>query len=42
MEDTSPYLVLDMIEQTDKEGVLPKVVDVFSGDEVEWDYRDLI
>lgn len=40
IEDTSPYELIEIIHRTDKEGVTPKVYDVFLKKEKEWDYRD--
>lgn len=40
IEDTSPYYLAHIIEKTEKEGIFPKVPDVFLHKEREWDYRD--
>ena len=40
IEDTSPYKLAEKIEVTDKEGTLPKIMDMYSGEEVSWDYKD--
>lgn len=40
IEDTSTYELLEMINLTDNQGELPKAFDVFSGEEVDWDYKE--
>ena len=40
LEDTSPYRLLEAIKHTDQTGEVPKAVEIFSGEEKEWDYRD--
>jgi len=40
IEDTSPYAVAEIVEKTNKDGTLPKIIDIYSGKEYEWDYRD--
>ncbi|MDU1005553.1 MAG: plasmid pRiA4b ORF-3 family protein [Clostridium butyricum] len=40
IEDTSPYELSEMIDKINTEGLIPKVTDLFSRKEVEWDYRD--
>lgn len=40
IEDTSPYAVTEIVEKTNKDGTLPKIIDIYSGKEYEWDYRD--
>jgi len=40
IEDTSPYEVIEMIEETNKTGITPKVYDLFSEKEKDWDYTD--
>lgn len=40
IEDTSPYALADIIEKTDRDGIIPKIPDPYSGKEKEWDYRD--
>ena len=39
IEDTSPHELAEMVEKTDKGGILPKIMDMYSGKEVSWDYR---
>lgn len=40
LEDTSPYDLLEVIRHTDKTGEMPTAVEVLSGKETEWDYRN--
>lgn len=40
LEDTSPYGLLDAIRHTDETGEVPTAIELFSGKEKEWDYRD--
>jgi hypothetical protein len=40
LEDTSPYELLEAIEYTDQTGEFPRAVEIFSGKEKEWNYRD--
>ena len=40
IEDTSPYVLVEIVEKTDKNGTLPQITDMYSGEEYEWDYRD--
>lgn len=40
LEDTSPYDLLEAISYTDKTGEVPTAVEVLSGKETKWDYRD--
>ena len=40
IEDTSPYELAEMIEKTDKDGSLPQIMDMYSGKEVSWNYRN--
>ena len=40
IEDTSPYELAEMVEKTDKDGSLPQIMDMYSGKEVSWDYRE--
>lgn len=40
IEDTSPYELTEIIEKTNKDGILPKITDGYSGEETVWDYRD--
>lgn len=39
IEDTSPYELAEIIEKTDKDNSLPKIMDMYTGKEVSWDYR---
>lgn len=39
IEDTSPYELAELIENTDKDGTLPQTMDMYSDKEVSWDYR---
>lgn len=39
IEDISSYELLEMIEQIDSTGIIPKVYDAVKDKEVEWDYR---
>lgn len=40
IEDTSPYELAEMIEKTDKDGTLPQIMNMYSGEEVSWNYKD--
>lgn len=40
IEDKSPYELAEIIEETDKDGTLIRMIDVYSEKEMEWDYRD--
>lgn len=40
IEDTSPYVLADIVEKTDKDSAIPKVPDMFSGKEFDWNYRN--
>ncbi|MEG0980087.1 MAG: plasmid pRiA4b ORF-3 family protein [Oscillospiraceae bacterium] len=39
IEDTSPCELAQMVEKTDKDGTLPQIMDMYSGEETSWDYR---
>lgn len=39
IEDMSPYELTEIIEKTDKDNTLPKIMDMYTGEEVSWDYR---
>jgi len=39
IEDASPYELVEIVGKTDREGALPKIMDMYSGKEVLWDYR---
>lgn len=39
IEDTSPYELAEIVENTDKDGTLPQIMDMYSGKDVSWDYR---
>ena len=39
IEDISPYELAEIIEKTDMNGILPKITDMYSGKEREWNYR---
>lgn len=39
VEDTSPYELAEMVTKTDTDGMLPQIMDMYSGKEVSWDYR---
>lgn len=40
LEDTSPYELLKVIKHTDQTEEVPRAVEIFSGKEEEWNYRD--
>lgn len=40
LEDTSPYELLEAVHHTDETGEVPRAVEIFSGKEREWDYRN--
>lgn len=40
IEDTSPNELADIIEKTEKDGIMPKIPDMHSDEERDWDYRD--
>lgn len=40
LEDTSPDALLGAIEHTNETGEIPRAVEIFSGKEKYWDYRD--
>ncbi|PKM49961.1 MAG: hypothetical protein CVV02_13320 [Firmicutes bacterium HGW-Firmicutes-7] len=40
IEDTSPYELAEIAEKTDQDGILPRIADMYSSKEDEWDYRD--
>ena len=40
IEDSSPYELADIIEETDKENTVPKIMDIYTDETVEWDYRE--
>lgn len=40
IEDTSPYELAEMVKKIDKDGALPQIMDMYSGEEVSWDYKD--
>ena len=42
IEDTSPYELADMIEETDQTGKLPMIYNYELDKEIEWDYRNFI
>lgn len=39
IEDRPPFELAEIIEKTDKTGILPQVCDNFLDEEIEWDYR---
>lgn len=39
IEDTSPYELVDIVEQTDKDGTVFEIMDMYSGEKILWDYR---
>lgn len=39
IEDTSPYEIAEIVEKTDHDGTLPRIIDMYSGKENEWDYK---
>lgn len=39
IEDTSPGMLVEYIEQTEKDGILPTYYDFDTDKEIEWDYR---
>ena len=39
IEDMSPYELAEIIEKTDNDNTLPKIMDMHTGEEVSWDYR---
>ncbi|MBS7008777.1 plasmid pRiA4b ORF-3 family protein [Anaerostipes sp.] len=40
IEDTSPYELIEIVEKTDRDGILPQILNLYSGKEVPWDYRE--
>lgn len=40
IEDIPPYELVEIIAKTDMDGILPKIPDMYSGKEREWDYKD--
>lgn len=40
IEDTSPYELVEIVIETDKNSTLPRFTDIYSGEEHEWDYRE--
>lgn len=40
IEDTSPYELVEIIAKTDTDDILPKITDMYSGKEREWNYRN--
>lgn len=40
IEDTSPYELVEIIAKTDTVGILPKITDIYSGKEKEWNYTN--
>jgi len=40
IEDTSPYELAEIVEKIDHDGTLPRIADMYSGKENEWDYRE--
>lgn len=40
IEDTSPYELAEIVGKTDCDGTFPRIADMYSGKENEWDYRD--
>lgn len=40
IEDISPCELMEMVEKTNNDGVLPKVYDYSLSEEIDWDYRD--
>lgn len=40
IEDISPYELVEIVIETDKNSTLPRFTDIYSGEEHEWDYRD--
>lgn len=40
IEDVSPYELINIIDETNKTGVIPKVYDVIMGQEIDWDYNN--
>lgn len=41
IEDRPPFELAEIIEETDKTGILPQVCDNFLDKEIEWDYRKI-
>lgn len=39
IEDTSPYELIEIIAKTDTDGILPKITNMYSGKEREWNYK---
>lgn len=39
IEDTSIYELIEIVKNTDKDGILPKIMDMYSEKEILWDYR---
>ena len=40
LEDTSPYVLAEIIAKTDRDGIMSKIPDMYSGKEKEWNYID--
>lgn len=40
IEDISPYELAEIVKKTDENGVMPKMINEYSGEEFSWDYRD--
>lgn len=40
IEDISPYELVEIVTKTDEDGTLPKITDMYSGKENEWNYKD--
>lgn len=40
IEDTSPYELAEIVEKIDRGDTLPRIADLYSGKENEWDYRE--
>lgn len=39
IEDASPYELIEIIAKTDTDAILPKITDMYSGKEREWNYK---
>ncbi|MEY8354149.1 hypothetical protein AALB39_12425 [Lachnospiraceae bacterium 54-53] len=40
IEYTSPYVLAEIVEITDKNGTLSQIAYMYSGEEHEWEFRD--
>lgn len=40
IENISPYELIELVENTDKSNTLPKIMDLYTGKEVSWNYKN--